>query len=139
MNKSGAAPTDFPISASHSCYILLGLANRMSNRLNASIVYFDRNETVPRTGDLIGFSRTASVSSRADLEKLLPDKFFPAHTNLVVDVSPGLIKVIGGNVSNTIKITNVKTDAGGHIDPSDGHFFGLRINISAPSPNVPSA
>jgi len=132
MNKSGAALTDFPISAGHSRYILFGLANRISNRLNASVVYFDRNEIVPRVGDLIGFSRTASVTSRADLEKLLPNKFFPSHTNLVVDVSPGLIKAIGGNVSNTIQITNVKTGAGGHIDPSDHHFFVLRINISAP-------
>jgi hypothetical protein len=77
---AGAAPTQFPISASHFLYIYIlpGLANRMSNRLDAPLVYFDRNEMVPRIGDLIGCSRTAGVRNRADLERLLLSKFFPS-------------------------------------------------------------
>jgi hypothetical protein len=129
MRNAGAGPTQFPISPSHSRYILAGLANRINNRNNASIVYFDRNEMSPRVGDLIGFSREAGVRNRADLEALLPDKFFKSHTNLVIDVSPGKIKVIGGNVSQTILTKTVKADANGNVHPSDEHFFVLRINI----------
>ncbi|MEH2529754.1 hypothetical protein V1277_003871 [Bradyrhizobium sp. AZCC 1588] len=129
LKTAGASPTEFPISPNHSRYILAGLTNRVANRMNASIVYFDRNERAPRVGDLIGFSRTASVRNRADLERLLPDTFFPSHTNLVIDVSPGKIKAIGGNLSQTINVVNVRTDSQGRIDPSDQHFFLLQMNI----------
>jgi hypothetical protein len=129
LNSAGASPTQFPISPHHSRYILTGLSNRIANRMNASIVYFDRNEMAPKVGDLIGFSRTAQVKNRADMERFLPDTFFPSHTNLVVDVSPGRIKAIGGNLSQSIRISNVRTDAQGRIDPSDQHFFVLQMNI----------
>jgi soluble lytic murein transglycosylase-like protein len=129
MSTAGAAPTQFPISASHHLYILAGLANRMRNRLDAPLVYFDRNEMAPRIGDLIGFSRTAEVRNRADLERLLPDKFFPSHTDLVIDASVEKLKVIGGNVNDTILTQTVKLDADGKIDPADEHFFVLQVNI----------
>ena len=129
MNQAGASPTQFPISPSHHRYILAGLRNRVNNNLTASIVYFDRDEIAPRVGDLIGFSRTAAVKDRSDLERRLPDTFFPSHTDLVIDASPGRLKVIGGNVSQTIKTTTVRSDAAGMIDPADEHFFVLRINL----------
>ena len=129
MKTAGASPTQFPISPSHSLYILFALANRVANRMNASMVYFDRNERAPEVGDLIGFSRTAEVRNRADMERFLPSKFFASHTNLVVDVAPGRIKAIGGNLSQSTRIVNVKTDAEGRIDPSDQHFFVLQMNM----------
>jgi len=129
MSSAGATPIQFPISASHHRYILQGLANRMRNNLDAPIVYFDRNEVAPRIGDLIGFSRTAEVQNRADLERFLPDKFFPSHTDLVIDVSGPRIKAVGGNVSQTIMTSTVPADDSGKIDPADQHFFLLRLNI----------
>jgi hypothetical protein len=129
MKTAGAAPTDFPISQNHARYILAGLANRMRNRMNAPIVYFDRNEMAPKVGDLVGLSRTAQVRNRADLERLLPDTFFPSHTDLVVALSPGRIQTIGGNLSDSIRTTNIRTDSQGRIDPSDQHFFVLQLNI----------
>jgi hypothetical protein len=133
IKHAGATDGQFPTSQNHAKYILQGLENRIANRLDASIVYFDRNEMVPQVGDLVGFSRTPAVKNRADLEKLLlkpeKDRFFPSHTNIVVEASPGTIKAIGGNVSQTIKITAIKADAAGKIDPSDEHFFVLRMNV----------
>jgi hypothetical protein len=129
MSSAGATATQFPISASHSRYILKGLTNRINNNLDAPLVYFDRNEMAPRVGDLIGFSRTANVKNRSDLERLLPDTFFPSHTDLVIDVSGSKIRVIGGNVSQTIMTTTAIADGSGKIDPSDQHFFLLRLNI----------
>lgn len=129
MRRAGVGQDLFPKSAAHATYILAGLANRIANRLNAPLVYFDRGEMAPRVGDLVGFSRTGKVKNRADIEALLPDKFFPSHTDLVVDVSAGRIKVIGGNVGQTIKLSTVAVDGEGRIDPSDQHFFVLRVNI----------
>lgn len=133
MDRAGASQAQFPKSQNHTKYILAGLANRMANRLDAPVVYFDTDEIVPRVGDLIGFSRTSKVKDRADIEPFLhlppKDQFFPSHTNLVIDVSPGSVTAIGGNVSQTIKTATAKTDSDGKIVPSDEHFFVLRINI----------
>ncbi|HUC69766.1 MAG TPA: DUF2272 domain-containing protein [Stellaceae bacterium] len=129
MSSAGATPLQFPISPSHHRYILQGLANRIRNNLDAPIVYFDRNEMAPRVGDLIGFSRTADVKNRADLERFLPDKFFPSHTDLVIDVSGPRIKAIGGNVAQTIMTSTVAADDSGKIGSADEHFFLLRLNI----------
>jgi hypothetical protein len=129
MRSAGATEEQFPFSQGHFKYILVGLANRMANRFDAPVVYFDRDEKAPRIGDLIGFSRTSSVRNRSDLEEFLPNKFFPSHTDLVIDVSPGKLKVIGGNVSQTIMTKTVKTDSSGKIDSSDEHFFVLRTSF----------
>ena len=129
MRSAGADASEFPISPHHARYILTALRHRMSNRLDAPIVYFDRDEMAPRPGDLVGFSRTARVKNRADIEAFLPDKFFPSHTDLVIDVSPGRVTAIGGNVSQTIKTSSIKTDGGGKIDPASNHFFVLRVNL----------
>lgn len=129
MHTAGAPPVKFLISPAHSRYILAGLANRINNNLEAPIVYFDKDERAPRVGDLVGFSRTAAVKNRADIERFLPDTFFRSHTDLVIEASDNRIKVIGGNVSQTILTTTIKTDGTGKIAPSEEHFFVLRVNL----------
>jgi hypothetical protein len=47
----------------------------------------------------------------------------------VVDVAPGKIKAIGGNLSQSTRIVTIKTDGQGRIDPSDQHFFVLQMNM----------
>jgi hypothetical protein len=131
MDHAGA--TGFPFSAGHATYILKGLANRLANKMNAPVVYFDKDEIAPKVGDLIGFSNDSSVRNRADLEARLQlppdDQFFASHTDLVVEVSSGKVKAIGGNVSQSIKLTTVTTTADGKIEPSNKRFFVLRLNV----------
>jgi hypothetical protein len=129
IKSAGATDAQFVKSQNHAKYILAGLANRIKDQVEAPIVYFDRNEVVPQAGDLVGFSRDGAVKSRADIEKFLPDKFFASHTDLVIENSGGTIKAIGGNVSQTIKVTTIRADAAGKIDPSAQHFFVLRMNV----------
>ena len=129
VRRAGAEASQFPKSANHAKYILKGLSNRIANDEGASIVYYDLDEFAPRVGDLIGFSRTSSVRNRADVERFLPNKFFKSHTDLVIDVSPTHLTVIGGNVSNTIKTTKVAIDADGHVKPGQKYFLCLALNI----------
>lgn len=129
MRSAGLTGSQFPKSANHAKYILRGLANQLDNKLNASIVYFEKDKVAPRVGDLIGFSRQSGVNDTADIKKFLPDTFFKSHTDLVIDVRPGKLTVIGGNVSNTIKATNIDIDTDGKILKDAKHFFVLRINV----------
>jgi hypothetical protein len=127
MNAAGG--TQFPFAGDHATYALKALANRIAGKMDAPIVYFDKNELAPRVGDLIGSSRTSEVRNRADMEGFLPGRHFDAHTDLVVEVSPGKVKAIGGNVGETIKITTVRTTEEGKIVDADKRFFVLRMNM----------
>ncbi|HKY06744.1 MAG TPA: DUF2272 domain-containing protein [Candidatus Binatia bacterium] len=133
MHKAGATNEQFPKSIGHATYILASLTNRLANRFNASIVYFDRHEKAPRLGDLVGFSNDSRVRTRADIEALLSkpkdEQFFSSHTDLVVDVDDGEILVVGGNVSQSITTKRIRTDNEGRIVPSEKHFFLLRVSI----------
>lgn len=126
LREAGATTEILPVkSAAHSDYIHLGLAHRNAGH-DVPIVYFDRQETPPRVGDLVGFSRDENVRNRTDIEAK-KGKFFASHTDLVLDVRPGKLTVIGGNKSNTIKTETIRLDSDGLID-SDKYFFILRIN-----------
>jgi hypothetical protein len=129
LNAGGVTRAQFPFSASHSTYILAALANRIANRMDASIVYFDKGEIAPKVGDLIGFSNTDSVRNRTDLERLLPTGSFHSHTNLVTGVSAGKIQAIGGNLTESIRIVSVKATSEGKIIPANKHFFVIRMNM----------
>jgi len=129
MHLAGVPSGQFPMSANHAKYILRGLQNDIDNKSAASIVYYDKDEIAPRIGDLVGFSRTSKVSNRADIAKYLPDKFFESHTDLVVATKPGSLKVIGGNVSQTIDIKTVQIDTNGIITSPAKYFFVLRLNL----------
>lgn len=131
MHRAGATNEQFPKSAGHARYILASLRNRIANRFDASIVYFDRNEKAPRLGDLVGFSD--EVRNRAAIEAFLlkppKEQFFSSHTDLVVNIDRGEILVVGGNVSQTITTKRIRVDTEGMIVPSEKHFFLLRVNI----------
>ena len=130
MNQAGADRQQFPFSAGHHSYIRRALQNRIAGDQRATLIYHDRSEFAPRVGDLVGRSRTSKVKNRKDIEKLLPNGSFAAHTDVVVRVGPGFIDTIGGNVSNTIKKRRFDTTSKGLVKDRKKWFFVLEVNIT---------
>ena len=131
MSQAGASRQQFPFSAAHHSYIRQALKNRIANDPSATLIYHDRSEFAPRIGDLVGRSRTSKVKNRKDIEKLLPDGSFLAHTDIVVRVGPGFIETIGGNVSNSIKKRRFDTTSKGLVKDRKKWFCVLEVNIPA--------
>lgn len=111
--KAGAN-SRFPYSSSHSGYFQQAKANR--NNKNASLRGFRINEYAPKVGDIV-------VYSRKDGAGYDTNGYFPAHGELVIEKGKNYIKAIGGNVSNTVKISTYMTDQKGMLSNGKVPFF----------------
>ena len=126
LMRSAGAGERFPYSALHSTYI------NAAAQGNAA-VQAEPPETYPvRVGDLICFGRRGAERLRfADL----PAPSFFGHCDIVVGGMPGLLTVIGGNVSAGVTMKHVPvtpegtlaTTAGLVIDPRYPWFVVLHV------------
>jgi len=116
MRIAGAGPR-FLYSPTHSDYI---------NAAVEGAPYAARAERpeqyAPQEGDLICESRTRRPMHFDDL----PDGRFPAHCDIVVQVAPGLLTVIGGNVDDAVTMKHVPTTASGMLAEPDGTVVDTR-------------
>jgi hypothetical protein len=83
-------------------------------------------------GDLICKSR---AGSGATYDNIRPG--MTTHCDIVTEVRPGTIAAVGGNVSNSVAQSNVRTDSGGRII-APNYFAVIRVDNQQPStPVVP--
>lgn len=114
-----AGYTDFPKSASHSCYNEQARKNRKSNTGKFQLYRID--EYKPKVGDIVskgraGVSLTYDSVSCGDL----------SHSDIVVEVKDNEIITIGGNVADTVSITRVPTK-NGYINKSG--YYAIIKNL----------
>jgi hypothetical protein len=112
MRIAGAA-SRFPYSPSHSTYINLAAA-----RAAAALQAYPPQAYAAQPGDLICTGRGAAAKLLfADLPTAAP---FPAHCDIVVNVAPGQLTVIGGNVDDAVTEKHVPITAAGMLAGPDG-------------------
>lgn len=116
MRIAGAG-NRFPYSPTHSDYI-------NAARMGYGVVRALPPESyAPQLGDLICAGRDQAVGIRyADL----PDGHFPSHCAIVVQVTPGMLSVIGGNVDDAVTLTHVPTTPSGTLATPDGRVVDTR-------------
>jgi hypothetical protein len=82
-----------------------------------------------QVGDLVGAFRTGEdCGSAIRTYESLPGDFC-AHTDLVVAIRGGKAITIGGNVSNTVKVTEVPLSATGHAVQGSKRFVIMARNF----------
>lgn len=111
--KAGAKDK-FPYSSAHSGYFQQAKKDR--NKDNAPLKGFRITEYAPKVGDLVVYTRQTGKGYDST-------GFFPSHGELVVEKGKGYIKAIGGNVSNTVKMSTYTTDKNGKITQKEKPFF----------------
>jgi Uncharacterized protein conserved in bacteria (DUF2272) len=116
MRIAGAG-TRFPYAISHATYI--DVARQMSlGQTRSWAVWAEAPESVaPMPGDLICHGRGSGRNMRF---AGLPASHFPSHCAIVVDVTPGSLTVIGGNVDDAVTMTHVPTTLDGRLAGADG-------------------
>ena len=83
----------------------------------------ERPETyAPRAGDLICMGRERSADLRYDD---LPARF-AGHCDLVVEVAPGVLTVVGGNVDDAVTAKHVPVTGQGTLATADGRVLDVR-------------
>lgn len=100
---AGLLPEEFPPTVLHWDYIERFLAANDGERFAAR----DPARYAPRVGDLVCNAREGNSGGFAALRR------GPYHCDIVVDVRPGEIDAIGGNVGDVVALTRLPTDAQG--------------------------
>jgi hypothetical protein len=141
MCKAGAGSA-FPRSALHQDYIRATRQNRLNNDTARPFWAFRATEAVPQVGDLVCVSREGSGTN---YDTIGDSKLRLTHCDIVTDVQPGRIRVVGGNVHDTVTETPLRTLPDGRLILTGDQsliFAVIRCRPNAawlPTPCPPSA
>jgi hypothetical protein len=122
MRIAGAGPR-FPYSPTHADYINIAREMSLGQTSGYDITAERPDAYAPRLGDLICTGRGRSGALRYDN---LPAGRFPAHCDFVVQVAPGQLTVVGGNVDDAVTMKHVPTTPDGKLAEPDGTVLDTR-------------
>lgn len=118
VRKAGAAYANFQFAASHSVFVNNAIKARVTNRLDKPFWGYRITEKKPELGDIIQRNRGGGSFSFSFAEN---HSQYISHSDIVVQVTPDVVRVIGGNVSDTVTfggdLQEYDLDASGFIKP----------------------
>lgn len=119
VRKAGPAYANFQFASSHSVFVNNAIKARITNRLDKPFWGGRISETKPEIGDIIQRNRGTGVFTYSYAENHLEYK---SHSDIVVEVTPDVVRVLGGNVGDTITMSGdlqeYELDAEGFIKPN---------------------
>ena len=130
LMKTAGAGDAFKYSGSHAGYIRAAIDNRFADNSNPFKAYRIA-ELAPQVGDLVCKSR---AGSGATYDNVRPP--MKTHCDIVTELQPGRIVVVGGNVSDSVAHKNLRTDAAGRI--AEPNYFAV-VRADGGQPPVPVA
>lgn len=104
----------FRFAEAHTTYMSDSKRAKLANDVTRAYWAVRLDERILQIGDLVGMYRTGpGCGSAVRTYDSLPGSFC-SHCDLVVALRDGKALTIGGNVSNTVKVTEVPLTEGGH-------------------------
>jgi hypothetical protein len=123
--ESAGVPRDlFCPDARHTIYV-----ERMvlrAQKPGAAFVPHHVDEYAPKVGDLICASREGGGTTLENLNR------GPGHCDIVVEVRPGEVRAIGGNVRDSVSRSVFPLDGNGFLSPISGRTFFTVIENRLP-------
>jgi peptidoglycan hydrolase-like protein with peptidoglycan-binding domain len=113
MRKAGAGNL-FDYFSAHRKYVATAYQNRLSNNTGNPFWAYKPDEVAPQLGDLICNWR--GKFSDTTIENVNDKKERFTHCDIVVDVQPGKLTAIGGNVPSNVDRKTIYTLPDGRID-----------------------
>lgn len=118
MRIAGAGAR-FPYAANHATYVNAAAAGR------SPVLRAEPPETyAPERGDLICLGR--GQANKLRFSDLPTGHIWPGHCAIVVEVNPGMLSVIGGNVEDAVALTHVPVTEAGMLASADGTVLDTR-------------
>ncbi|SCX40985.1 DUF2272 domain-containing protein [Nitrosospira sp. Nsp1] len=121
VRKAGAG-ADFRYSGAHTKFVAAAKRNRLANNANPFKAY-RISEVGLRVGDMVCAERLRSGVTYDNVDSGV---FRASHTDIVTDVQPGKLSVIGGNVGHTVGIKTIPVDASGKLQGAP-YYAVLRV------------
>jgi peptidoglycan hydrolase-like protein with peptidoglycan-binding domain len=110
--RTAGAGSAFRYSPAHQDYIAAARRNRLDNVTSNPFWAYRADEVVPQVGDLVCNARG---NSGATYDNIGDKQRRKTHCDIVVAVSPGKLRVIGGNVHDNVDDKVLDTLADGRI------------------------
>lgn len=101
VRQAGPQYANFKFSASHSVFVNNAIKARIINNLDKPFWGYKINEVKPELGDIIQRNRNNNNYSYSFAENHTQ---YESHSDIVVEVTPDVVRVIGGNVKNTVSM-----------------------------------
>ena len=99
VRRAGPAYANFKFAASHSVFVNNAIKARVTNRLDKPFWGYPINARKPELGDIIQRNRGKTTYSFSYAENHAE---YSSHSDIVVEVTPDVVRVMGGNVGNTV-------------------------------------
>lgn len=122
--RRAGAGTAFCYSRSHQRYIKAARRNRLTGNTGNPFWAYRVTEVAPGIGDLVCASRQGSG---ATYDNIADRQIRPTHCDVVVEVQPRRVRVIGGNVGQSVGEKWLRTLPDGRLDTSgtQSRFFAV--------------
>jgi hypothetical protein len=134
VRTAGGWPA-FRYSAAHQTYIRAARHNRITGNTANPFWAFRATEVAPQVGDLVCGARQ---HSGATYDTIADPQSRATHCDVVTEVRPGRIRVIGGNVGQTVGEKWLRTLPNGRLDltGTQSRFFAV-IQCRRPAQTPP--
>lgn len=126
----------FPVARAHQAYIRAARRARLDSDGAVPYWAYRATEIAPQVGDLVCKSRAVSG---ATYDNIGDSTLRPTHCDVVIEIRPGLIRTIGGNVNQRVDARDLRTQADGRLDLTGNQnvFFAVmrcRAGGAVPAP-----
>lgn len=126
MKKAGAGDK-FAYTKAHKEYIAAAKSNRASMNATNPFWAFPIADLLPEIGDVVCKARANSGATYENIDEL---GFRATHCDIVVTAESNSVRLIGGNVDNSVKRVTLIADGPGFISlrgNQSGYFSIIRI------------
>ncbi len=119
VRQAGQGYENFRFAARHSEFVNNAIKARVTNREDKPFWGYRTAEKRPELGDIIQRNRGGNNFSYSYAEN---HEQYNSHSDIVVEVTPDVVRVIGGNVGDTVSyagdVQEYHLDAGGYLLPN---------------------
>ena len=121
---TAGAGDGFNYSTAHQSYIRAARTNRLRRNAAKPFWAFRATEVAPQLGDLVCASRS---NSGATYDNIGDAEYRATHCDIVTEVRPGRLRVVGGNVNQTVGEKWLTTRPDGKLDltGAQSRFFAV--------------
>lgn len=118
IRRAGPAYSNFKFAASHSVFVNNAIKARVTGRTDKPFWGYRITEQRPEIGDIIQRNRGKGNFTFSYAEN---HAIYSSHSDIVVEVTPDVVRVVGGNVGDTVAtgtdLQEYTLDANGFLEP----------------------
>ncbi|WP_328734212.1 DUF2272 domain-containing protein [Falsiroseomonas selenitidurans] len=118
FRSAGVDAREFPPNATHSLYLDALMADAAAFPATAPFLPQAPEAHAPRPGDLVCLDRSRAPLGHWTQRRAEAGIPRPMHCDIVTAALPGVVEVVGGNVSDSVTLTRYPADAAGRLLPA---------------------